>query len=61
MSDEVSCIDILREQEELIQEAASLFAFKTDKCSIGTLKRQRIYACLTCSENTPIVSIIYNF
>ena len=30
MSYEVSCIDILREQEELVQEAASLFAFKTD-------------------------------
>lgn len=60
MSDEISCIDFLKEQNELIQEAASVFPLKADKCTC-TLKRQEIYSCLTCADlhNTPIVSIIY--
>lgn len=61
MSDEISCVELLKQQEELIKEAASTLPLKSDNCT-STRKRQLIYSCLTCSDkyNTPIVTLYFN-
>lgn len=58
MSKEISCVDLLKQQDELIKEAASILPLKSDKCTC-TRKRQLIYSCLTCFDKykTPIVRL----